>query len=223
MKMIQNYIKPYITENRIGLLLTLVFGIFPISAWLFPFPGFSIYSIFTEKKPTVAVPGDTKIEERINQAKMEGLSYKQSSADFFIGKIIIQPVLNDFENTQYAEALGNNVLLTNVSPFKPINMDLVFEPGQCKIQATASEINKEKNEATFQAEGLSCNDQKNIYTTNSAEEYLGFLSPISDLSKNKLPLITEDKSLTIESSNVIVRFYRPIENMHGKACIARRH
>ncbi len=195
----------------LGLLLSFVY-------YLFPFSGSS------EVAESVMVPGDSRLEQVLNRAKMEGVHYKYPSSAIVVAKPVVRPVLNELSNPLVMESPANIAMFTSVSPLKPLLQDMIFDPGQCRFIGKARDVNVSLMRASFEITAVSCVDSRAHAYELTAEmldlRRLARVIPQADLAKEQLTIVWDDEALTLDAiSNVIIMFEPPVARMalRGKA------
>lgn len=193
--------------NWLGILSILLTSIF----YFFPFPG--VLDFFG--KDRVEIPGDSVIEQKLSLAKIEGVKYKRPSNAFVIAKPITLPVLNELTNPLVTESWGNKFILASVSPFKPLDQDIIFEPGQCRFLGKATHVDATKMEGSFEIENISCVDSRakayELTAKNLKVRRVGYVVRANDIGNTNLLLSMKGRVLTIgDKQNVIIVFDSPV-------------
>ena len=103
-----------------------------VGLWLFADTGKQLVAhVSTTSPPTIPVPGQNTIEQQLNLAKMEGVTATIPSTEFAMAIPFARPSLTKEEMPKGFE--GNLVALSNASPLRSENQDLVFSPGRCRF------------------------------------------------------------------------------------------
>jgi hypothetical protein len=186
-----------------------------IGAWLFPDSGKQLVeSIFAESQQAVTVPGGTVIEKQINLAKMEGVAASTPSSEFAVAIPFVRPSI--VKGADHPASEFNIIGLSNASPLRPENQDIVFAPGRCRFLGSIRQPNQSvmKGEATITA--MSC-----VMDNGDAYEFgkfggaeIGFVTPIDQPSSNEVLLVEEDRIITLpRSGKYFVRFLVPLREL----------
>lgn len=186
--------------------------------WLFPDSGKGLIERFTVgPQQTIMVPGNNTIEKQLNLAKMEGVTASIPSSEFAVAIPFARPALTKGPN---ALPFGANVLgLSNASPLRSENQDIVFAPGKCRFLGTVQWIDQLTLRGEASINSLSCIlDNGNHY--DLGEFYgpaIGFATPIDQPAMKELQLVEEDKLVTLpRNGKYLVRFFRPLRNLSFK-------
>lgn len=171
----------------------------------------------------VEVPGNSEVERRINQAKMEGVAYKTPQSQNFLAKFINRPMLNYANEPEKLGEYDLYAALSSVTPVKPVDQELIFDPGKCRFSGSATEYNVKDKTAKFAIEGLSCVDSNfNYYGIESRN--IGYIMSASNSATKKIPVIIDsDGYIGINpEENVRVMLYEPIRELEykGKSLLA---
>lgn len=199
--------------------VTAIMGIFiSIAFWLFPDGGKHIVEYFsTEPQPSILVPGKNAIERKINQAKMEGVVSTTPSTEFAVAIPFVRPGLTQEEAP--SGFAGNLIALSNASPIRSENQDLVFAPGRCRFLGLVHWPHKQVliGEATINA--LSCildnGDSYGFGDIEGAE--IGFLAPMDQPTSKTISLVEDDKLVSLpKDGKYIIRFSSPLHDLPFK-------
>jgi hypothetical protein len=194
-----------------------------VTFWLFPDSGKRLIERFgAESQPTVAVPGQNAIERRLNLAKMEGVAATTSSTEFAVAIPFARPSLT--QEGLPPGFTGSLVALSNASPIRSENQDLVFSPGKCRFLGL---VHWSRQPALIGAASItliSCvldnGDSYELGTFEGAE--IGFLTPVDKPANKDILLVEEGNSVSLpKDGKYTVRFLAPLRDLvfKGKSAV----
>lgn len=204
--------------TKFGFVATLLGIAMSVAFWLFPDSGKHLIELVSvEPQPTVPVPGQNAIERQLNRAKMEGVAATAPSTEFAVAIPFARPILTKEEVSP--EFAGSLVALSNVSPIRSENQDLVFAPGKCRFLGRVhwSRQSDLLGEASINV--ISCVlDNGDSYGFGEFEgAAIGFLAPADQPGSKTLSLVEEEKSVSLpKDGRYIVRFSSPIRDLPFK-------
>ncbi|MCA7999904.1 hypothetical protein [Burkholderia metallica] len=175
----------------------------------------------TNAQPLIPVPGRSMIDRSINLAKMEGATSTDASNEFVIAIPFARPSLP--RGSTMPEG-ANVVALSNASPLRVDNQDIVFGAGRCRMLGTVEWPDQSilQGEATIQ--GLSCvmenGDSYSLGRENTSP--IGFVTEAGTPANRTLSLIDDDKTVTLPPNHrYMVRFFEPVRALTftGKSAI----
>lgn len=173
----------------------------------------------TESEPSVKVQGKNPIDIALSLAKMEGVSLTTPSASEVVAKFFVLPSVTsqlDTNTTVFA--------LVSVSPFKPLNSDLIFDAGDCRFLGYVTDFNPLSRAAVFSIETISCTDNSNQSYSLEYDNYRnvpqGLLADVNSPTELHITLSQEQGgiySLPLYT-NALVKFVEPVSvlNLNGR-------
>jgi hypothetical protein len=195
----------------VGLAVTIVL-------WLFPDSGKQLVAhVGAAPKPTVSVPGRNAIEQQLNLAKMEGVTATTPSTEFAVAIPYARPSLNQEEMPK--GFAGNLVALSNASPMRSENQDLVFAPGKCRFLGLVHWADKPALRGQASIATISCVlDNGDYYGFGNFEgPDIGFVTQLDQPANKELLLVEEDKVVTLpKDGRYVVRFLTPLRDLPFK-------
>ena len=170
----------------------------------------------------ILIPGNNLIEKKINQAKIEGATATTESADFAVVIPFARPSLT---KEDAPDGVTNVIALSNSSPLKSKNQDLVFSAGRCRFIGSITWEDKNSLTASASITSLNCVlDNRDTYELqNKSGIEIGFLEPINAPATRRLRLIKEDNVFTLpKEEKYLLRLAQPIQDLEykGKSVIA---
>lgn len=201
----------------VGLAVTVVL-------WLFPDTGKQLVSLVSSApQPIVVVPGRNAIELQLNLAKMEGVTATIPSTEFAVAIPYARPSLTQEETPNGFS--GNLVALSNASPLRSENQDLVFAPGKCRFLGQVHWSGKPALRAQASISTISCVlDNDDYYGFGNYEgPDIGFVTPLDQPANKELLLVEEEKVVTLpKDRKYVVRFLTPLRDLQfkGKSVVA---
>lgn len=199
----------------ISFLISLVVG---LAFWLFPDTGKHIIeNVASEPRPSLQVPGHDEIEKQINLAKMQGVGTSDPSSEFAVAVPFVRPSMELTASTSNSPA--NVVALTNASPLRSTNQDLVFAPGKCRFLGSIRWLHQPTMKGEAAITVLSCIlDNGDTYGFGESEgPEIGFVASLDQPASRELQLTEEDKSVTLPTAaKYIVRFSAPLHDLPFK-------
>jgi len=163
------------------------------------------------------VPGQNAIERQLNRAKMEGVAATTPSTEFAVAIPFARPSLTQEEVP--AEFAGNLVALSNASPIRSENQDLVFAPGRCRFLGLVRWSRQPALIGEASITVLSCvldnGDSYGLGKFKGAE--IGFLTPVDQPASKDILLVEEGRSVSLpKDGKYMVRFSAPLRNLPFK-------
>lgn len=178
----------------------------------------SIYSVaptlFSKSSTSILIPGSNNIERAISMAKIEGLKFNTPSATEVVAKFYVRPTA-----TYPIHKDMSNFALASVSPFKPLNSESTFDAGDCRFLGHITAFDPISNKAVLSVKTISCIDNANQAFTLENEDYElnpnGLLTNLDAPTENSIILTKEnDGTYSVPMfSNVLLKFYRPIDGL----------
>lgn len=200
----------------IGLVAAIVF-------WLFPDIGKGWGDhLIPGHAETLVVPGNNAIERALNKARMEGVDATESSADFAVAIPFVRPSLTG--DTSANGAFGNVVALSNVSPLRSTNQDLVFAAGKCRFLGFVSWSGRPALTGSADITGISCvMDNGDAYGFGTPDgSSIGYLAPVDKPGGREIPLEKVGAIVTLPKNDAyVVRLLTPLRDIpfKGKSSI----
>lgn len=173
-----------------------------------------------ELELSVKVQGENVIDKALSQAKMEGANLATPSASEVVAKFFILPSVTGQLDTNLP-LFG----LVSVSPFKPLNSDLIFDAGDCRFLGYVIDFNPLSRAAVFSIETISCTDNSSQSYSLQYDNYKnaprGLLADVNSPTELHLTLSRERDgiySLPLYT-NALVKFVEPVValNPNGRA------
>lgn len=204
--------------TKFGFIATLLGIAMSVAFWLFPDSGKHLIELVSvEPQLAVPVPGHNAIERQLNRAKMEGVAASSPSTEFAVVIPFARPSLTK-EDVPF-EFAGNLIALSNASPIRSENQDLVFAPGKCRFlgQVHWSRQPDLLGEASITV--LSCvldnGDSYELGKFEGAE--IGFLTPADQPGIKTLSLVEDGESVSLpKDGKYMVRFSSPLRDLPFK-------
>lgn len=201
--------------NKYGFVLPIIGLAMGTAYWLFPDVGkHLINSMFSAPLLTVSVPGKNAIEQQINLAKMQSVVAIAPSTEFAVAIPFVHPTLPS--SSEVPAEPANIIALSNASPLRSENQDIVFAPGKCRFLGSARWYDQPSMTGEVSITVLSCvldnGDAYGIGRFDGAE--IGFVAPIEQPSSRELQFIRDGKFTTFPlSGKYIVRFLSPLRDL----------
>lgn len=195
-----------------------------IALWLFPDSGKQfVEHVGAVPQPTVPVPGRNATEQQLNRAKMEGVTATTPSTEFAVAIPFARPSLTREDMPK--EFSGNIVALSNASPLRSENQDLVFAPGKCRFLGLMHWSDKPALRGRASITAMSCVlDNGDYYGFGNFEgPEIGFVTPTDQPANKELVLVEEDKAVTLpKDGRYLVRLLSPLRDVpfKGKSAVA---
>ncbi|MBN3183031.1 hypothetical protein H5A18_14100 [Pectobacterium brasiliense] len=173
----------------------------------------------TEKELSVKVQGENAIDKALSQAKMEGANLMTPSATEVIAKFFVLPSVTTQLDTAPPFAL------VSVSPFKPLNSDLIFDAGDCRFLGYVIDFYPLSRAGIFSIETISCTDNNSHSYSLKYDNYKnapqGLLAELHSPTELHLTLSQEQDGIYSMPlySNALVKFVEPVSalNLNGRA------
>lgn len=201
--------------SKFGFVSFFVSLCFGFVLWLFPDGGKRLIGrLSVISQPTVSVLGRNEIERQLNIAKVEGVGINISSTEFAVAVPFVRPSLTKPE--MGVEPSGAQIGLSNVSPLRSENQDLVFGPGKCRFHGKVqwSQYPSLRGQASITMIGcvLDNGDSYSLGHFNGPE--IGFLTPEAQSMSKEVTLVEEDGGVTLpKSSKYLVRLHTPLRDI----------
>lgn len=193
--------------------------------WLFPDTGKQwIAHISEAPQLTLAVPGRNAIEQQLTLAKMVGVTATASSTEFAVAIPYVRPSLTT--TAMPKGGAGNFVALSNASPLRSANQDLVFAPGKCRFLGLVHWSHQPGLRGWASIVTISCVlDNGDYYEFgNFAGPDIGFVTQLDQPANKELLLVEEDKVVTLpKDGRYMVRLLTPLRDLQfkGKSVVTR--
>ncbi len=162
----------------------------------------------------VIIPGQNSLEKQINRAKLEGASTTISSSEFVTAVPFVVPHL--VPGADATEVTGNHVALSNSSPLRPKNQDLVFNAGRCRFLGFATWPTESVLLGNASITTISCvmHNGDAYGLGESGGPVIGFVAKLDSPADRDLPLVRNQGAATLSKDDkYIVRFNQPIQEM----------
>ena len=197
--------------NFFGLALSVVLWLFADSGKHF------VADLGSAAQQTVPVPGSNAIEQQINLAKMEGATATIPSSEFAVSIPYARPSLTQQQMPKGFS--GNLVALSNASPMRSENQDLVFAPGKCRFLGLVHWPDKPALHGQASITTISCVlDNGDYYEFGNLEGHdIGFVTQLDQPAKKELLLVEEEKVVTLPKyGRYLVRLHKPLRDLPFK-------
>lgn len=187
--------------------------------WFFPDGGKQLIGYFfsDQRQAVVVVPGHNNIERQINLAKMQGVAQSAPSTEFALAVPFARPSMP--RSSPAEEWHGGLVALSNASPLRSSNQDLVFAPGRCRFLGTVQWQDRASLKGQANISLISCvMDNGDAYGFGVADgPAIGFVAPLERPMDRDLSLVEEGRSVTLPlSSQYVVRLLSPLTSVPYK-------
>lgn len=200
--------------TKFGVVSTTVSIVLGVAFWLFPDTGKAFIAILRGSvPPSVEVPGRNTIERQINLAKMQEPQALTPSTEFASAVVFVRPSLSRSHSANRDASL---FAVSNSSPLRSSNPDIVFAAGKCRFAGHVSVIDSERSLAEATILMISCLlDNGDSYGLGTVEGTpIGFLARAETATSKQLPLVQEDRLLTLQlDAKYVVRLYQPLESI----------
>ena len=166
-----------------------------LALWMFPDTGKNLIASLSSEKTqqSLPVPGSNGIERQINLAKMQGAASTTPSAEFAVAVPFARPTMPQEQvSTDWPSGL---VALSNASPLRSSNQDVVFAPGRCRFIGTVFWSDRAKLQGEANISLMSCVlDNGDAYGVGSAQgPSIGFVAPLDDPTSRTLSLVADTR------------------------------
>jgi len=188
-----------------------------VAFWLFPDGGKQLmtYLLGEENIEAVRIPGRNIIERQINLAKMQGAARSDPSTEFAIAVPFARPSMSRSTPAKEWHAAGL-IALSNASPLRSSNQDVVFAPGRCRFLGVVQWQDRAKLMGEANISLMSCVlENGDSYQFGVADgPPIGFVVLLETPMNRSLPLIEEDRSVTLPlSKQYVVRLLAPLSSV----------
>lgn len=165
----------------------------------------------------IAIPGNNAIEKQINRAKLEGALITTASTEFATAVPFVFPILVPGSDT--VDRHGNIVALSNSSPLRPQNHDIVFDAGRCRFLGFATWPIESALVGRASITMISCvlHNGDAYGLGESAGPEIGFVARLETPADRDLRLVRSRSTTSlVKDDKYIVRFNQPILGMTYK-------
>lgn len=210
--------------SKFGFVSFFVSLCFAFVLWLFPDGGkWLIGRLSVTSQPTISVLGRNEIERQLNIAKMEGVGTYISSTEFAVAVPFVRPSLTKPE--MGVEPAGAQIGLSNVSPLRSENQDLVFGPGKCRFHGKVqwSQYPALRGQASITTVGCVLDNGDSYSLGHFYGPEIGFLTPEAQPMNKEVILVEEDGGVTLpKSTKYLVRLHTPLRDISflGKSSVS---
>ncbi|WP_318557332.1 hypothetical protein [Geobacter anodireducens] len=155
---------------------------------------------FSDKSP---------LEKAIAQARKDGLNYSEPSSSLLLAKTVTG---YQFSNTK------SPILITTVSPFKPIKQKTIFKANSCWAIGLIVEENPEKGLAKIDIKRMSCiDDSGKAYEyglDDNTNRRIGYISSKETIGHDWIIASKNKNEISIPSDkDVLINFETPVQNL----------
>ena len=185
--------------------------------------GMGAYAWKSNQATGVPVPGNTTIERQINRAKLEGAAVTTASAEWVTAVPYVFPIF--FSGDGPGADIARYIALSNSSPLRPLNQDIVFDAGRCRLFGAGTQPIGSVAIGNASITSISCvmhNGDSYSYGDRDGPE-IGFVTTVEYPANRDLPLVQEGPGSMVLSgdSKYRVQFLQPIAEMRstGKSSI----
>ncbi|MBF4211028.1 hypothetical protein EI533_25290 [Pseudomonas donghuensis] len=153
-------------------------------------------------------PPQRSMEEVIRDAERDSVEYTVPSSEALVVKVM--------HHTIFDTALADEkyVLLSQVSPFQPVNMGTVFRGGdRCRFLGEALNLATNERDGYVEITEVSCVDDRGTLFTLSADSgrRLGFVTNVGDTKSTAVHTVKVGKQRALRQfDDVVIRFDKPI-------------
>jgi len=186
--------------------------------WLFPDAGKQlIAAVVTEDQQEIKVPGRNAVERQINLAKILGIALSDPSTEFAVAVVFVRPIMS--RSLPSDDGSDNIVALSNASPLRSADQDLVFAPGKCRFLGVLRWLDRKNLKGEAVISTLSCVlDNGDSYGFGNVDgPAIGFVAPLDEPMSRSLSLVEEGWSTTLPlSGQYLVRLHSPLHGISYK-------
>ncbi len=169
------------------------------------------YAMGIAGNPGRAIPGETGIEQAINRAKIEGATLTEASSESVSAVAFAYPVLTPAPEAAGVD--GGPFALSNSSPLRPENQDIVFAAGRCRFLGHANWPSEATPSARASISVVSCvqlNGDSYEYGSFDGPE-IGYVTTLEHPASRELPVDKSQRAPTLSrDTHYVVRFAPPI-------------